>query len=100
MSAEEVLHALRRLRVAVEVLGGPSEPVGQLGRPVPAAINDSGPLARRDAQNATVRPVPTAPSYQEAAPSMGRTTPGSSVPSNGKPTGAIRGSSTTEGGRP
>lgn len=74
--------------------------LGQLGRPIPAAINDSGPLARRDAQNATVRPVPVAPSYNEAVPSMGRTTPGSSVPNNGKPTGAVRGVQTTPGGRP
>jgi mono/diheme cytochrome c family protein len=74
--------------------------LGELGRPIPAGINDSGPTAHRDAQGATVRPTPTAPAYELGRPSMGTTTPGSSVPSNGKPTGAVRGVQTTPGGRP
>ena len=78
----------------------PAMVLGELGRPIPAAINDSGPTAHRDAQNATVRATPVAPAYNTEAGSMGRTTPGSSVPSNGQPTGAVRGVQTTPGGRP
>ncbi len=78
----------------------PAMVLGQLGRPVPAGVNDSGPTARRNPANVPVRPVQQAPAAQEAAPSIGRTTPGTSVPSNGRPTGAVRGVQTTPGGRP
>ena len=78
----------------------PAMVLGQLGRAIPAGINDSGPTARLNPQNAPVRPVPTAPAYQEGVPSMNHSTPGTAVPSNGQPTGAVRGVQTTPGGRP
>ncbi|GJG88325.1 hypothetical protein tb265_35060 [Gemmatimonadetes bacterium T265] len=78
----------------------PAMVLGELGRPVSTAANDSGPAARRAAETTPVRPVEQAPAAQEAAPSLGRTTPGTSVPSNGRPTGAVRGVQTTPGGRP
>lgn len=78
----------------------PAMVLGELGRPVPAGVNDSGPTARLNPAAAPVRPVQQAPAAQEAAPSIGRATPGTSVPSNGRPTGAVRGVQTTPGGRP
>ncbi len=74
--------------------------LGELGRPVPAGINDSGPAAKRNAANAPVTPVPRAPAAEEAAASVRHSTPGTSVPNNGRPTGAIRGVQPTPGGRP
>ncbi|HEY0779778.1 MAG TPA: c-type cytochrome [Gemmatirosa sp.] len=78
----------------------PAMALGELGRPVPAGVNDSGPAARRNAATAPVRPVPQAPAAQEAVPSLTHSTPGTAVPSNGRPTGAVRGIQTTPGGRP
>ena len=78
----------------------PAMVLGELGRPVPAGVNDSGPAARTRALTAPVRPVPAAPAAIEAAPNLNRSTPGTSVPSNGQPTGAVRGIQTTPGGRP
>ena len=78
----------------------PAMVLGQLGRPVPTSVNDSGPTARLNPATAPVRPVPQAPAAQEAAPSIGRSTPSTSVPNNGHPTGIVRGVQTTPGGRP
>ncbi len=78
----------------------PAMVLGELGRPVPAGVNDSGPASRRNAQDTGVQPVPVAPAYQEGVPSMHGNTPGTTVPSNGRPTGAVRGIQTTPGGRP